>query len=198
MSVHDQMKEYLKDYSVLIPIRLHMVTSSSPTVFESSTMMVLIAPSSILIFCGRCFFLYSRTSYKKERGNKDLMPGWTADSWGLHHKPLFLLHFSAYSNPGFVRIRARFLSWDHRQTGRVRNRTLKVKHDMDVKTERTFQWGVTGLPPNLVLSELLGLSPWWSCRRHTPGWTAQTALSSPRCTGAHRSLVTKPPSWWIV
>lgn len=51
--------------------------------------------------------------------------------------------------------------------------------------------------PNLVLSGLRGPSPWWSCRRRTPGWTARTASSSPRCTGAHRSLVTKPPSWWV-
>lgn len=44
-----------------------MVTSSSPTVFESSTMMVLIAPSSILILCGRCFFLYSKISWGEKR-----------------------------------------------------------------------------------------------------------------------------------
>lgn len=49
------------------PILLHIVTSSSPTVLESSTMMVLMAPSSILIFCGRCFFLYSRISCQKGR-----------------------------------------------------------------------------------------------------------------------------------
>lgn len=57
-----------------VPILLHIVTSSSPTVLESSTMIVLTAPSSILIFCGLCFFLYSRISWLKtkkvERGGK--------------------------------------------------------------------------------------------------------------------------------
>lgn len=55
------------------PILLHIVTSSSPTVLESSTMMVLMAPSSILIFWGRCFFLYSRMSCQRsetEAGKK--------------------------------------------------------------------------------------------------------------------------------
>lgn len=51
--------------SISVPIRLQIVTSSSPTVLESSTMMVLMAPSNILIFWGLCFFLYSRISCSK-------------------------------------------------------------------------------------------------------------------------------------
>lgn len=116
-----------------------MVTSSSPTVFESSTMMVLIAPSSILIFCGRCFFLYSKTSWGKQ-GEPNVRLDSRQVPTGFHHEPYCSLHFSACSNPEFVRIRARFLSWDHRQTGRVRNLTLEVKHDMQVM-EWSFQRG---------------------------------------------------------
>lgn len=101
-----------------------MVTSSSPTVFESSTIMVLIAPSSILIFCGRCFFLYSKISWG-EKGEPIIRLDSRQVPTGLHHKPFSLLHFSACSNPGFARIPARFPSWDHRQTGRVRNLMLK-------------------------------------------------------------------------
>lgn len=53
-----------------VPILLHIVTSSSPTVLESSTMMVLTAPSNILIFWGFCFFLYSRISCSKTKGRE--------------------------------------------------------------------------------------------------------------------------------
>lgn len=69
-----------------------MVTSSSPTVFESSTMMVLIAPSSILIFCGRCFFLYSKTSWGK-KGEPHIRLHSRQVSTGLHHKAFFLTPF---------------------------------------------------------------------------------------------------------
>lgn len=103
--------------------------------------MVLIAPSSILIFCGRCFFLYSKTSWgKKKKGEPNVRLDSRQGPTGLHCEPFISLHFSACSNPEFVRIRARFLSWDHRQRGRVRNLTLKEKHGMQV-TEWTFQWG---------------------------------------------------------
>lgn len=51
---------------------------------------------------------------------------------------------------------------------------------------------------DLVLSGPPGLSLWWSCRHRTPAWMAQTASSSPHCTGARRSLATMPPSWWVV
>lgn len=76
----------------------------------------------------------------EKRGN--LTSGCTADRYPQASiiKHFFSLHFSACSNPEYVRIRARFLSWDHRQRGRVRNPMLKVNHDMQV-TEWTFLWG---------------------------------------------------------
>ena len=44
------------------PILLQIVTRSSPTVLESSTITVFTDPSSIRIFWGLCFFLYSKIS----------------------------------------------------------------------------------------------------------------------------------------
>lgn len=54
------------------PILLQIVTSSSPTVLESSTMIVLTAPSSIFIFWGLCFFLYSSMSYDPNGEKKEI------------------------------------------------------------------------------------------------------------------------------
>lgn len=124
-----------------------MVTSSSPTVFESSTMMVLIVPSSILIFCGRCFFLYSKTSWGK-KGEPTVRLDSRQVPTGLHHNPVFSLHFSACSNPEFVRIQARFLSWDRRQTGKVRNLTLKVKQAGD-GVDFPVRWTLLSCPQTL-------------------------------------------------
>lgn len=50
---------------VPLPILLQIVTRSSPTVLESSTITVFTDPSSIRIFWGLCFFLYSKISYSK-------------------------------------------------------------------------------------------------------------------------------------
>jgi hypothetical protein len=46
-----------------LPILLQIVTRSSPTVLESSTITVFTDPSNIRIFWGLCFFLYSKISY---------------------------------------------------------------------------------------------------------------------------------------
>lgn len=45
-----------------LPMRAQMVMSMSVTVLESSTMTVFTVPSSIRIFRGLCFFLYSMVS----------------------------------------------------------------------------------------------------------------------------------------
>lgn len=181
-----------------IPILLHMVTSSSPTVLESSTRMVLIAPSSILIFCGRCFFLYSKISWGKKK-RENLVSGWAAGRDPRTYAVKCFSHsisqhvviqsssgFEPDSFPGIIVGEEESVIW---RWGR--NMTCRWRSGLssDVTVAR--------LSPNLVLSGLRGPSPWWSCRRRTPGWTARTASSSPRCTGAHRSLVTKPPSWWV-
>lgn len=47
----------------------------------------------------------------------------------------------------------------------------------------------------LVQSGLREPSLWWFCRHHRQPWTAQTAWSSPGCTGGRRSSGTGPPSW---
>lgn len=69
-SKNDLRMEKRTSKSNYVPILLHIVTSSSPTVLESSTMMVLTAPSNILIFWGFCFFLYSRISCSKTKGRE--------------------------------------------------------------------------------------------------------------------------------
>lgn len=113
---------------------------------------------------------------------------------------LILLRFSACSNRAFARTPARFLSWDHRRTGRGRNLTLKHKSKTHHANADPFRF------PYILFSEpsaylvqpgLLGLFPWWSCRRRTQACTAQIAWSSPHCTGERRSLAIKPPSWWV-
>lgn len=174
-----------------------MVTSSSPTVFESSTMMVLIAQSSILIFCGRCFFLYSKTSWGEKREN--ITSGWTADRYpqafiidqfshsiSQHVVVQSSSRFKPDSFPGIIVREEESIIWCWKW-----NITCSWQSRFSIEVK------VTQLSPNLVLSGLQGPSPWWSCRHRTPGWMARTASSSPRCTGAHRSSVTKPPSWWV-
>lgn len=49
---------------------------------------------------------------------------------------LVLLHFAACSNPRSFQTPARFLSWDHRQTGRGHNLTLKHKKSVNVDAYR--------------------------------------------------------------
>lgn len=111
---------------------------------------------------------------------------------------LILLHFSACSNRAFARTPARFLSWDHRRTGRGRNLMLKHKRHHANGDPFRFPYILFSEPSTyLVQPGLLGLFPWWSCRRRTQACTAQIAWSSPHCTGERRSLVIKPPSWWV-
>lgn len=110
------------------PILLHMVTSSSPTVLESSTMIVLIAPSSILIFCGLCFFLYSKTSCEKSRQRTDKTTVRRNESvyFFLGTVRMTLPHFGACSSLAYDQIPTRCLS-----SGRHLTRTghnLKLKH----------------------------------------------------------------------
>lgn len=123
---------------------------------------------------------------------------------GLHSviSDLILLHFAACSNPAFAQTPTRFLSWDHHQTGRGRNLMLKHKaeHNMQMYSLQISIRQIRFPEPstNLVLSGLPGLSLLWFCRHRTQVCMAQTAWSSPHCTGAHRSLMTKPPSWLVV
>lgn len=65
-----EIKQEEQTGKISVPILLHIVTSSSPTVLESSTMIVLTAPSNILIFWGLCFFLYSRISCPRKKAER--------------------------------------------------------------------------------------------------------------------------------
>lgn len=67
-------------------MRAQMVISMSLTILESSTMTVFTVPSSMRIFRGLCFFLYSSVSWK-ERTRQGACPDTHARFSGLRGTP---------------------------------------------------------------------------------------------------------------